>query len=308
MHSQPRPSKTWRGLVRGVLLLVLSVGLAGGVGRVAAQERDGRASESATETARPRRFLSRCTVTFEPAVASYRNGSQEGQITITAPFACPWTVTSESAWLSLVGGGEGSGNGVARYAIAANPGRLRQGTLLVAGKPFRVTQCLCPPELGSDYVLPFPVGRSYLCSNSFDGRTGHDHAFRYSVDFNMPIGTRITAARAGTVEYVGDTFRDTDEGNDRANVVVVRHADGSFARYVHLTRGGALVKQGQSVAPGDPVGLSGSSGSPWIPHLHFDVTTGCSQPDCQTVPFCFRNTAAHPDGPVPGVIYTAVPY
>jgi murein DD-endopeptidase MepM/ murein hydrolase activator NlpD len=169
---------------------------------------------------------------------------------------------------------------------------------------------ICPPADGLTYVLPYPPPESFLCSQGYTGYEGpypHSAVFRYALDFDMPIGTVVTAARDGVVEFVEEGFPDGYTGVDTENVVVIDHGDGTHARYAHLTQNGALVHQGQSVKRGDPVGHSGSSGTP-IPHLHFDVTRGCSTRECQTVPLCFSNTIAHPAGLETGVYYPARPF
>lgn len=58
----------------------------------------------------------------------------------------------------------------------------------------------------------------------------------------------MLAARDGVVAALCDHF---DEGGDhesllpRANFVALRHADGTYTRYVHLMHGGVLVRVGQ---------------------------------------------------------------
>jgi murein DD-endopeptidase MepM/ murein hydrolase activator NlpD len=128
------------------------------------------------------------------------------------------------------------------------------------------------------------------------------------LDFDMPMGSTITAARGGHVTFIEASHSDQDDGTANANVVIVQHDDGTYGRYVHLTQGGALVEIGQRVTQGDPIGLSGSSGDPGMPHLHFDVTKDCPQPNCHTIPICFKNTEPHPAGLVTGESYTAEPY
>jgi murein DD-endopeptidase MepM/ murein hydrolase activator NlpD len=121
------------------------------------------------------------------------------------------------------------------------------------------------------------------------------------------MGSTITAAREGLVIHVEEGHSDHGAGTEYANVVIVQHEDGTYGRYVHLTQGGALVEIGQNVAQGDPIGLSGCSGDPGNPHLHFDVTKDCAQSNCHTIPVCFRNTQSHPAGLVTGEFYTAEP-
>jgi murein DD-endopeptidase MepM/ murein hydrolase activator NlpD len=158
------------------------------------------------------------------------------------------------------------------------------------------------------YVLPYPVGREYTCSQGFNNPYSHNGTFRYSVDFTMPIGTLITAARSGHVVYILDSYSDNDQTAGHENVVIVMHEDSTYARYVHLTTNGALVSSGQNVLPGDTIGKSGNSGSGTAPHLHFDVTDTFTGRSDQTIPFDFKNTIQHPIGLKAGVSYKAYPY
>ncbi len=158
------------------------------------------------------------------------------------------------------------------------------------------------------YVLPYPVGWEYRCSLGFNNLYSHNGSFRYAVDFAMPIGTSITAARSGRVVYILETYSDNDQIGGHENVVIVMHEDATYARYVHLTTNGALVTGGQTVMPGDTIGLSGNSGSSGAPHLHFDVTNANTGRSDQTIPFDFKNTIPHPIGLEVGVTYKAFPY
>jgi murein DD-endopeptidase MepM/ murein hydrolase activator NlpD len=169
----------------------------------------------------------------------------------------------------------------------------------------------------AEYVLPYPVGKSYHVSQSNNSPSGWSHSrsmwngvFVYAYDFDMPIGTIVTAARSGTVVNVVESFEDGNRIPGRENVVVIRHSDGSFARYFHLTQNGALVEVGQEVARGDTMALSGDTGNSYHPHLHFDVTTGCALPaiSCQSIFVNFKNSSAHPNALERGKTYAALPY
>jgi murein DD-endopeptidase MepM/ murein hydrolase activator NlpD len=158
------------------------------------------------------------------------------------------------------------------------------------------------------YVLPYPVGREYTCVQGFNNSYSHNGTFRYAVDFAMPIGTIITASRIGHVVYILESNSDNDHTEGHENVVIVMHEDSTYARYVHLTTNGALVRIGQNVLPGDTIGKSGNSGSGAAPHLHFDITSSYAGRSDQTIPFDFKNTIPHPIGLQIGVSYTAHPY
>jgi murein DD-endopeptidase MepM/ murein hydrolase activator NlpD len=109
-----------------------------------------------------------------------------------------------------------------------------------------------------------------------------------AVDWTCPVGTVVCAAREGRV--VGVRQDSTIGGPDRkfrpfANYVIIKHADGTFADYVHLKTGGALVKMGDEVTVGQPIGLSGQTGFTSAPHLHFSVFQAIDGKKKLTLPF-----------------------
>jgi murein DD-endopeptidase MepM/ murein hydrolase activator NlpD len=157
------------------------------------------------------------------------------------------------------------------------------------------------------------VSRTFAHYFAPDGSIQAGGVQLYAVDVPMPIGTPVHAIRAGVVVAVEERFSDDDHGRAQENWVMVRHADGTVARYIHLTRGGALVELGEAVAQGQRVGLSGNSGESGGPHLHFDVQScgpnlppGYNNLPCgRTVPLSFRNTLPQSCGLVPGTAYRA---
>ncbi|MFJ9599857.1 transglycosylase family protein [Streptomyces althioticus] len=89
--------------------------------------------------------------------------------------------------------------------------------------------------------------------------------YHTGVDFPVPTGTPVKSVGAGTVVAAGW------EGSFGYQVVV-RHADGRYSQYAHLSA--ISVKNGQSVGAGQRLGRSGSTGNSSGPHLHFEVRTG----------------------------------
>jgi murein DD-endopeptidase MepM/ murein hydrolase activator NlpD len=89
--------------------------------------------------------------------------------------------------------------------------------------------------------------------------------YHTGVDFPVPTGTSVKSVAAGTVVGAGW------EGSFGYQVVV-RHADGRYSQYAHLSA--ISVKSGQSVTAGQRIGRSGSTGNSSGPHLHFEVRTG----------------------------------
>jgi len=166
-----------------------------------------------------------------------------------------------------------------------------------------------PDWQSSLYILPYPVGSTYYVSQANCSTGGHRGPYKHAYDFVMPIGTTVTAARAGVVAEIRMKFRDGQPGEGESNWVKIRHADGTIAAYSHLTEHGVLVKVGDRVVAGQPIGLSGNTGNTGgLPHLHFHLCS-CSEPvDCGTLPVTFRNADPNPDGLEAKRNYLALPY
>jgi formylglycine-generating enzyme required for sulfatase activity len=67
-------------------------------------------------------------------------GTETGTVDVTSTPGCPWTATSNNAWLLVTGGASGLGSGMVSYTVAPNTGPERTGTLTIAGRVFTVTQ------------------------------------------------------------------------------------------------------------------------------------------------------------------------
>ena len=160
----------------------------------------------------------------------------------------------------------------------------------------------------SEYVLPYPVGKSYSINLSHCGGSYHSAGApdKYAIDFAMNIGTTITASRSGKVVFVEQSGFDGSHPN---NLVIVQHSDGTFAQYMHLTNEGARVKVGETVEKGKTIGLSGSTGLAGYPHLHFVATKGGSYKyPYESFPTTFSNTDENPRSLEEGKTYKALAY
>ena len=126
------------------------------------------------------------------------------------------------------------------------------------------------------YQLPFPKGKSYRLTQGYNGRTTHRGL--NALDFTMPEGDTITAARSGIVVRIKeDSNRGCPSANcaDEGNFVTILHNDGTMADYVHLKQNGVLVEIGDQVEAGQRIAINGATGWASGAHLHFVVyTTG----------------------------------
>ena len=153
------------------------------------------------------------------------------------------------------------------------------------------------------YNLPVPTKTCHAISQGFNGRfTHHDDYNQYAVDIVLPVGTPIQAAREGTVVMVKDDYHMggvNDYFLDKANYVRVLHADGTFAVYLHILLGSAVVKLGDHVEKGTVLARSGSSGFSSGPHLHFVIVKNAGM-GTKSIPFNFIDSTGQPFVPTEG--------
>ncbi|MFG3257021.1 transglycosylase family protein [Streptomyces sp. NPDC048172] len=118
------------------------------------------------------------------------------------------------------------------------------------------------PSASTGFVRPVPGGTSTPYQASGGSWSSGSHT---GVDFTAGSGTPVKSVAAGEVVKAGN-------GGAYGNEVVVKHADGKFTQYGHLSS--ISVQVGQKVGAGSQIALSGSTGNSTGPHLHFEVRTG----------------------------------
>ncbi|MDT9690402.1 M23 family metallopeptidase [Streptomyces sp. P9(2023)] len=109
------------------------------------------------------------------------------------------------------------------------------------------------PAAGSHLTTAYKAGGSLWSSGSHSG-----------ADFQASYGTKVVSVGSGTVVEAG-------WGGAYGNNIVIRMNDGTYTQFAHLSA--ISVSVGQSVTPGQQIGISGSSGNSTGPHLHFEART-----------------------------------
>ncbi|MYW67307.1 peptidoglycan DD-metalloendopeptidase family protein [Streptomyces sp. SID8379] len=109
-----------------------------------------------------------------------------------------------------------------------------------------------------------PISGSYV-STAYKASSGlWSSGSHTGIDFHAASGTSVHAVGSGTVVEAG-------WGGAYGNNIVIKMNDGTYTQYGHLSSIGVSV--GQSVTPGQQIGLSGATGNVTGPHLHFEART-----------------------------------
>ena len=137
-----------------------------------------------------------CSYSISPAEATHPSTSGTGTVDVNAPDNCYWLVSGHDAydWLTIVSPPYGRGNGKLNYSISENTGASRDGTIMIAGRPFNIRQ---EGSIAFDsYTIRnstgYPIYRESggYCSNSVNNNG------TYTIDNNSP----------GVTFYSGSSF------------------------------------------------------------------------------------------------------
>ncbi|MFP4687447.1 MAG: peptidoglycan DD-metalloendopeptidase family protein [bacterium] len=115
-----------------------------------------------------------------------------------------------------------------------------------------------------NYIWPLPP--NYRRITSGFGKRIHPILEREihhtGIDIAAPRGTKAYASRAGRVNFVGYI-------GGYGKVIRIQHSSRLETFYAHLSD--FIVRNGQYVEPGQPVGIVGTTGHVTGPHLHFEI-------------------------------------
>lgn len=145
-------------------------------------------------------------------------------------------------------------------------------------------------------AFPFPKGKKYKIIQAYKGSFSHnEESNKHAIDFGLKINDTICSADDGIVvgvikDYTYGGSTKIWKENDRSNFITIYHPhSGIYTQYVHLINQGSLVKVGDEVKKGQPIGLSGMTGFTNISHLHFNVLVPKKGGTFVSIPINFEN-------------------
>lgn len=107
------------------------------------------------------------------------------------------------------------------------------------------------------FCMPTP---SRVITSNFGARWGRMHK---GLDIKVYVGDTIRAAWSGKVRIV------KYEAAGYGKYVVIQHYNGLETIYAHMSK--QLVREGETVRAGEPIGLGGNTGRSTGSHLHFET-------------------------------------
>jgi hypothetical protein len=152
------------------------------------------------------------------------------------------------------------------------------------------------------YQLPWKCGVEKLCTAVNNEVSHHNGISKYAFDFKFAVGNGVRAARGGKVQLMrfetgpgDDCYNGCNQSAEvckslcgpKANVISIRHADGSVAQYAHLSAPADDLEEEHWVEQGQLIAESGNTGWSTGPHLHFMVMEPGCKTTCQSIPIAF---------------------
>jgi len=133
------------------------------------------------------------------------------------------------------------------------------------GKDIYSDGLFTPPVTSTRRTSDYGDRRVYAYAN---GTT--DTSIHAGVDCGVPTGTPVMACAAGKVVLARERIV-------TGNTVILEHLPGLFSLYYHMDS--IAVSEGEIVAAGTLLGLSGSTGLATGPHLHWEVRVSTENAD-----------------------------
>ncbi|WP_392674218.1 peptidoglycan DD-metalloendopeptidase family protein [Streptomyces sp. LN785] len=267
-HRRPKVSTIARGVVAaGAGGAVIALPLLGATGAHAAEQAAPAAAQSAVKQAAPVAKEQAETRTY-----SVVSGDSLSKIAAEQQVKGGWqkvyqdnrVVVGDDPSLIFPGmkltlGSKPAGSPAAAAQAAPSKAPVKSATSASASA---APKPAAAQSSSSGYVHPVPGNHTTAYRASGSNWSSGSHT---GIDFPVATGTSVKAITSGTVVTAG-------WGGAYGNQVVIKHADGHYSQYGHMSS--LSVSAGQTVTAGQQVGLSGATGNATGPHLHFEVRTG----------------------------------
>jgi hypothetical protein len=170
-----------------------------------------------------------CNTAISPASQNVPAAGGTGSISVESQSLCDWMVTSNAPWITVTSAPTGRGNGAVTFAVAANTGAARTGTITISNRTFTLSQAAgaapspTPPACtftiaptSQNVAATAGTGTVNVTTTAACAWTAISNAAWLTVTAgaagtgNGTVGVNIAAntgaARSGTITIAGQTF------------------------------------------------------------------------------------------------------
>ena len=171
-----------------------------------------------------------CAYELEPITVTVGALQSDGEIQVIATAEdCPWTATSNSAWVTITEGASGSGNGTVRYTVSANTSAVARRAIITVGNLTHTINQIGLPQ------PPGCINNISLSNQEFEylGDTGQ-------IDITASSATCQWTAQSD-VDWIGFSNENNTISGTGSNPVTFY----VFRHYERTTRTGHIAVNGQ---------------------------------------------------------------
>ena len=163
-----------------------------------------------------------CTYRLEPANASWPHEGGSGTFSVITAERCPWTARSNSSWITVASGQQGTGNGTVSYAVERNRDpAARAGTITAAEQTFSIMEggeaapvsceySVTPVEFNVCMAVPYTLTAAITTQQGCSWTATPDASW-------VTVAAGQSGAGPGTISF---TVTDNWEASRHANVMV----------------------------------------------------------------------------------------
>jgi hypothetical protein len=143
-----------------------------------------------------------CSYSITPTNRLSGTGADEVTVNVFTLDGCPWNVVNTNSWITLNTPATGIGNSMVKFTVAPTlSAKERTGVLLIAGRPFTVTQLGTPCKYtvaSTSKAVPFQGS-----TNTVSVSTSSGCAWRvFSTNDWISLGSPASMVGNGTVKYL----------------------------------------------------------------------------------------------------------
>jgi hypothetical protein len=154
-----------------------------------------------------------CTHSISHSGQTFTKEGSSGIVNVTADSGCAWAALTSSDswdWIGINSGGSGTGSGTVNYIVLENrSGKIRTGTLMIAGEQFLITQFPDSCNNSNPSITP--------SSQDFDGEGGSGSVSVLA----CPGFSWMASTNSGSWAWIGITGGMSGTGNGTVNYVVL---------------------------------------------------------------------------------------